>query len=128
MAKDLENIAVLSAGRLPSRATMYPYAREEAALTFQRELSPYFKLLSGVWAFRYAENAGGFSPAEVLDTSAVETLKWDETPVPSCWQMQGYGRNQYTNIQVCIDSFCQCHRSCMTDNLFDRCLIDSCFC
>ena len=50
MAKDLENIAVLSAGRLPSRATMYPYAREEAALTFQRELSPYFKLLSGVWA------------------------------------------------------------------------------
>ena len=99
MAKDLENIAVLSAGRLPSRATMYPYAREEAALTFQRELSPYFKLLSGVWAFRYAESAGGFSPAEVLDTSAVETLKWDETPVPSCWQMQGYGRNQYTNIR-----------------------------
>lgn len=48
-----------------------------------------YTLLNGTWKFRY------------YDCDYKEDLEekdWDEIPVPSCWQLQGYGHPNYTNV------------------------------
>jgi beta-galactosidase len=52
--------------------------------------------LDGQWLFRYAERAD-----EPLDFTgpAFDDGAWDRLPVPSHWQLQGYGAPAYTNIR-----------------------------
>ena len=48
-----------------------------------------YRLLNGNWRFRYFSR----------DIDVPETIgEWEETPVPSCWQMQGYENPNYTNV------------------------------
>lgn len=95
-AKDWETLACLQKKRLTARASFIPYAEERAALALERGNSPYFKLINGIWRFAYAP-----SPAEAPETfyeDAFDVEQWDELPVPSSWQMHGYGRPHYTNV------------------------------
>lgn len=59
--------------------------------------SGYEQCLNGLWKFHYAKNPGqtiaGFEAAEV------DCESWDDIPVPSHIQLQGYDRPQYTNVQ-----------------------------
>jgi beta-galactosidase len=59
--------------------------------------SGYEQCLNGLWKFHYAKNPGqtiaGF---EAVD---VDCESWDDIPVPSHIQLQGYDRPQYTNVQ-----------------------------
>lgn len=52
--------------------------------------------LNGLWRFRLSDRADGEADfiAPELDLSA-----WDLIPVPSAWQLQGYGSPAYTNIR-----------------------------
>lgn len=55
-------------------------------------------LLNGVWRFNYALTPAeapdpSFSPAEVQ-----EKVEWSSLNVPGHWQLQGYGKPQYTNV------------------------------
>ncbi|BCL83899.1 beta-galactosidase [Ktedonobacteria bacterium brp13] len=93
---DWENLAVLQRNRLASRAAFIPYQDEQAALSYERGNAAAFQLLNGTWKFYYASTpvlAPAAFFAEEFDTSG-----WDEITVPGCWQLQGYGRPQYTNI------------------------------
>ncbi|MCG3148761.1 MAG: Evolved beta-galactosidase subunit alpha [Verrucomicrobiae bacterium] len=83
-----ENPAIIGRGRLAGRAHFFPYPTEKLARQFDRSASPWFKLLNGTWQFSYAP-----TPAEANAT------QWNELPVPSCWQMHGYGKPHYTNVQ-----------------------------
>ena len=52
--------------------------------------------LAGVWRFRYAERADlpvDFAEPEFADGT------WPTIPVPSHWQLHGYGSPAYTNVQ-----------------------------
>ncbi|UCH36618.1 MAG: DUF4981 domain-containing protein [Armatimonadota bacterium] len=93
---DWENLEILERNREPARATSIPYPDEETALIGERGLSPYFRLLDGHWRFRYAASPTaaprGFHEVEYDDG------EWDTLPVPSNWQLFGYGRPQYTNV------------------------------
>ncbi len=54
------------------------------------------KDLNGIWKFQYntcLEDLDGHFYEENYDASA-----FDDLPVPSCWQMHGYDRNHYTNV------------------------------
>ena len=79
--------------RLAPRAYFFPFPDEASARTLDRAASPWFQLLNGNWKFQCAP-----SPAEA-PTSFAEVASWAELPVPSCWQMHGYGRPHYTNVQ-----------------------------
>ena len=97
MTPDWENPQMLERNREPARATSVPYADEETALTGERGLSPYFRLLDGTWGFHYAP-----SPAQApvgFHEVLYDAPAWDVIPVPSCWQMHGYGRPHYTNVR-----------------------------
>ena len=71
-----EDLAHLSENRLPPRSYYIP---EGAASCLS---------LNGVWQFAYFENGD----------AATEPATWDTIPVPSCWQMHGYGDPNYTNV------------------------------
>ncbi|SHF81022.1 beta-galactosidase [Caldanaerobius fijiensis DSM 17918] len=91
-----EDLSTLSINREPEHATLIPYADIESALESERGLSPYFRLLSGNWKFHYAP-----SPAETpegFEQESYNVSEWDTIPVPSNWQMLGYGKPNYTNV------------------------------
>ncbi|WP_405080430.1 glycoside hydrolase family 2 TIM barrel-domain containing protein [Paenibacillus chitinolyticus] len=94
--RDWENLDVLERDRLPARTSFIPYGEEKEALTYAGERSDRTLLLNGTWAFRYTgspeEAPGGFYEPE-FDASA-----WDRLPVPSCWQLHGYGAPHYTDL------------------------------
>ncbi|MEH7179343.1 beta-galactosidase subunit alpha [Neobacillus vireti] len=94
---DWENISVLQKGRLPERAYFLSFPDDHSALTYERGNSQGFKLLNGSWKFHYAE-----SPAlapEHFYQDDFDVSEWDELVVPSHWQMNGYGKPHYTNVQ-----------------------------
>ena len=93
---DWQNPAVLARQREPAHASLLPYADAASALTGERSASPYFKLLNGQWQFYYAA-----TPLELPEGFSAENYSaedWDRIPVPSNWQMLGYGRPNYTNV------------------------------
>ena len=72
-----ENILKTSENRLPQRAYYIPKGKSE------------YMLLNGNWRFAYFKNE---------DEAPEKIEKWDEIPVPSCWQALGYENPNYTNI------------------------------
>ena len=95
-ANDWENPGVFAVGREAPRATSFPYPDAGAALAGDYMKSPYFMSLNGKWAFRYSP----YPDVRPRDFYLPETdlSGWDSIPVPSNWEMQGYGIPIYTNI------------------------------
>jgi beta-galactosidase len=90
----------LSLNRLTVVATSVPFASVADALRVKDAAdlasSPFYRSLNGAWRFRFATHPDQrprdfFKP--VFDVS-----RWDMLPVPSNWQMHGYGVPIYTNI------------------------------
>jgi beta-galactosidase len=52
--------------------------------------------LNGDWAFRLSPRADG--PADFVDLD-YDDAGWDRLPVPSHWQLHGYGAPAYTNVR-----------------------------
>ncbi len=93
---DWENPALLHRSRQPAHATSIPYADAGTALAGERGASPFFRLLNGQWQFQYLPSPEDVPPG--FFEEAFDASQWDTLPVPSSWQMHGYGRPQYTNI------------------------------
>lgn len=93
---DWENPAVLGIGKEPPQTTMMAYADIASAIRGDPEASPYFRSLNGNWKFMWspdpARRPQGFHRPTFDDEA------WDEIPVPSNWQMHGYGIPLYTNV------------------------------
>ena len=87
-----ERLDKLSENRLPQRAYYIPYENEQKALIGNRYQSAYYKLLNGTWDFKFYQR--DFDLPE--DLEAIDG--WQTIPVPSCWQMYGYEKPQYTNL------------------------------
>ncbi|HEY3282240.1 MAG TPA: glycoside hydrolase family 2 TIM barrel-domain containing protein [Armatimonadota bacterium] len=94
--RDWENPQLLQRGRQEPHATFVPYPDAASAREADRQESPFFRLLNGDWQFAYAPDPPsvptGFE-REGFDDSA-----WKPLPVPSCWQLHGYGAPDYTNV------------------------------
>ena len=77
-------------------AYFIPHDNEHKAINGFREASAFFKSLNGSWKFKYHETVhdveDGFYAAD-FDAS-----RWDSLTVPSNWQMHGYDKPQYTNV------------------------------
>ena len=88
---------ITGVNRLPSRATLMPYSTFDGAKKGDRYKSERHFDLSGVWKFRlfdtYKEKTEGFEDRD-FDSS-----DWDDIPVPSSWQMEGYDYPIYSNVQ-----------------------------
>ncbi len=94
--KDWENPHLLHRHREPARATLFPFADEAGALAGERGASPYFKSLNGQWQFYYCPSPA--SVPEGFEKDDFDARGWDSIPVPGNWQMHGYGKPNYTNV------------------------------
>ncbi|MBM4038802.1 MAG: DUF4981 domain-containing protein [Planctomycetes bacterium] len=71
--------------------------REDAHALHGQDPSPWRKLLSGTWAFHYAPSPA--AAPEGFEQPEFDASGWDRLPVPSNWQMHGYGTPVYTNVR-----------------------------
>jgi beta-galactosidase len=86
---DWENFDVLHINRLPSAADFFAYPSKEAALKGDRTASPYFKSLNGVWKFNYVPRYDQ-RPMDFFQ-NGFDVSDWKDIPVPSNWEMEGFG-------------------------------------
>lgn len=84
-----ENLNILHENTLPPRSHYIPYDSLEKALCGDKTKSEYYILLNGEWDFHYYSRD--------IDCPSKIT-KWDKISVPSCWQMTGYEKPYYTNV------------------------------
>lgn len=93
---DWENPAVFRINKEAPRATSMPFPTKEEAMTKARLDSPWCQMLNGNWKFHHVGNPSN-KPAG-FEKPSFDDSAWKEIPVPSNWQMQGYGIPVYTNI------------------------------
>ncbi|MFS0821653.1 glycoside hydrolase family 2 TIM barrel-domain containing protein [Bacillus sp. 1P02SD] len=95
--QDYENQNVLQKNRIKDRSYFMSYQTLEDALSFDRGRAQGFTLLNGMWKFHYAETPE-HAPASFYENN-YDTSEWDDLQVPSSWQLHGYGKPHYTNVQ-----------------------------
>ena len=93
---DWENPQLLQRNRKAAHADLLPFADEASALQNEPALSPNYRSLSGNWEFYYAESIAESPDDFFLPSYPAD--EWASLPVPSNWQMHGYGRPLYVNL------------------------------
>src|SRR5271165_4216500 len=93
---EIEDTECLGLNKEPAHATLMPYGSLKEALAANRHASTFCRSLNGPWKFNWvphpAQRPVDFYKPE-FDVSA-----WKEIPVPSNWQLLGYGTPYYRNF------------------------------
>jgi len=93
---DWENPDVISKNKESGHCTLMPYQDIESALVGTREASRFHKSLNGKWKFHWSPRPNN-RPKEFYKPD-YDVSAWDQIPVTSSWQVQGYGIPIYTNV------------------------------
>lgn len=96
MNREWENQYVTQRNRYPMHSPYGVYESVEQALNFDRSASKYVQSLNGMWKFKLSENP--FNVPEGFEQVNYDDASWDMIPVPSNWELHGYGKPVYTNI------------------------------
>ncbi|MDQ8735597.1 sugar-binding domain-containing protein [Paenibacillus sp. LHD-38] len=89
-----ENLEILHVNKQDGSATSIPYDNERSALL--GEPSKWKHCLNGEWKFHFSNNPKE-RPADFYRDD-YPTDHWSTLPVPSCWEIKGYGFPIYTNV------------------------------
>src|ERR1035438_3660854 len=92
---EIENPECLGINKEPFHATLMPYANLKEALVARRDASTFSRSLNGLWKFNWVTEPS-LRPVDFYKTD-FDASGWKEIPVPSCWQIQGYGTPYYRN-------------------------------
>lgn len=97
---EIENPEITGINKEAYHATLMPYANLQEALRAKRHSSSYCRSLNGLWKFNWVprpeQRPSDFYKPD-FDVSA-----WKEIPVPSNWEVQGYGTPFYRNLGYTI--------------------------
>ncbi|MGO4937976.1 glycoside hydrolase family 2 TIM barrel-domain containing protein [Fundicoccus sp. Sow4_H7] len=97
-----EDLKTLHVNTLARRNYYVPFSSFEAAkTTLNRRESDLYTDLNGSWDFHYFENVRLIDQEYWLPEIS-QKLEFDQIPVPSGWQLHGYGQIQYTNTEYPI--------------------------
>ncbi len=101
-AQDLKDVTapwedpeVSGLNRMPAKVTSVSYSTIEAAKKADRKASTRYQSLNGDWKFSFAEIPS--KAPEDFYKSDYNDASWKTIPVPSNWELQGYGTAIYTN-------------------------------
>ena len=86
---DWENESVLHINTESPRATFVPFTTVDGALKDDPASSPFYLSLDGDWKFSWSPDPGQ-STENFFETNFDDSA-WKKIPVPSNWEMQGYG-------------------------------------
>lgn len=100
---DWENETVFAVNKEPGHATFVPFASvaemqgdPSYRRPWVRNRSSRYMLLNGMWKFHWVKSPDE-RPADFY-RERYDVSAWDEIPVPSNWEMHGYGTPIYTNV------------------------------
>ncbi len=97
---EIENPELLGINKLPAHATLMPYATVEDALSLKRHSSTFCRSLNGMWKFNFV-TWPQMRPVDFYKPD-YDVSSWKEIPVPSNWQVLGYGTPYYRNLGYII--------------------------
>ncbi len=92
---EIENPECLGVNKEPAHATLMPYANLKEALAAKRLDSSFCRSLNGQWKFNWVPHPAQ-RPVDFYRPD-FDVSSWKEIPVPSCWQLLGYGTPYYRN-------------------------------
>ena len=93
---EIENPENIGTNKEPAHATLMPYANLEEALAADRHASTFCRSLNGMWKFNWVSWPQA-RPVDFYKTT-YDVSAWKEIPVPSNWQLLGYGTPYYRNL------------------------------
>lgn len=93
---EIENPEVLGINKEPAHATLMVYGNQAEALKAIRHASSYCQSLNGMWKFNWVAWPQQ-RPVDFYKPS-FDVSSWKEIPVPSNWQVLGYGTPYYRNM------------------------------
>ncbi len=94
---DWENPAVIGINKEQPHVTLYPFDTFEQAVDGKHDKSQWIQMLNGNWKFNWVKQPDT-RPRDFFHV-AFDDSDWNTIPVPSNWQMHGYGKPIYTNIK-----------------------------
>jgi len=97
---EIENPELLGINKEPWHATLMPYANLQEALVANRHASSLCKSLNGQWKFNWVPSPEK-RPVDFYKPD-FDVSGWKEIPVPSNWEVQGYGTPFYRNLGYTI--------------------------
>lgn len=98
---DWENYDVLHINRLPSAAHFMAYPSQDLALNGDKEQSPFFQSLNGVWKFNFVPRSD-IRPMDFY-RSDFNVSVWDDIKVPANWELEGFGYPFYVGAGYGIE-------------------------
>ncbi|SHJ25492.1 glycoside hydrolase family 2 [Fibrobacter sp. UWP2] len=90
------NPKTFTVNTLNPHVTSMPYTSLDEALKGDRHASPLYQTLSGTWKFYWVDKPSKRHGTFFQDN--FDASGWDDIPVPSSWQLQGYGKPIYSNV------------------------------
>ncbi len=97
---EIENPECLGINKEPYHATLMPYANLQEALKANRRASSFALSLNGQWKFNWVPSPEK-RPVEFYKPT-YDVSGWKEIPVPSNWEVHGYGTPFYRNLGYTI--------------------------
>lgn len=94
---DWENPLMFNQNKELPHSTLMPFTSVEEALNQKRNQSTYYKSLSGIWKFNWVRKPAD-RPVDFYKTD-YDVSGWNNIPVPSNWELEGYGVPIYVNHQ-----------------------------
>ncbi len=94
---DLENPKMFDQNKTLPHATLLPFNSVKGSLNNEWNSNPNYRSLNGIWKFNWVKN-----PANRPDNfykPDYRTDDWHDIPVPSNWELQGYGIPIYVNTR-----------------------------
>jgi beta-galactosidase len=92
---DWENPEMFGQNKQPPHCTLLPYPDAATALKGTRDASPFHMSLNGKWKFHWVPKPAD-RPKDFYKLD-YDLSDWNDIPVPSNWQLEGYGIPIYTN-------------------------------
>ena len=92
---DWEDPNVVGINKVPPHTSLFPYESRAVAEGRDPSASRYFQLLNGEWRFNWVRSPDQ-RPMEFY-REGFDDSGWDLIPVPSNWEVQGYGVPIYLN-------------------------------
>jgi beta-galactosidase len=93
---EIENPELLGINKEPAHATLMVYGNQAEALKAIRHASSFCESLNGMWKFNWVAWPQE-RPVDFYKPS-FDVSGWKEIPVPSNWQVLGYGTPYYKNM------------------------------
>ncbi|TXT67127.1 MAG: Beta-galactosidase [Promethearchaeota archaeon] len=93
---DWENPKIFGMNKESPHNSLIPYKEVKSCLK-SGKISDFYQSLNGKWKFHWVRKPAD-RPLTFYDPSFDDNA-WDQIPVPSNWQMKGYGIPIYTNIK-----------------------------